>query len=391
MNKRFSSTFSLLMVLTALYYPGINAVLVDLFEKSVITHYFLGVSFPTVFLLMIINVSALFKLGACRISTQQMCFAGAFILFILLSCVNDPEFGYKELLYPFVMILPLSILLIAEKENICVEPGRFISYNFFLLLSVCVGLILLLDGSIVLRASLSHLNANSYSGYGAYLLFASMLFYSRDSFMKTLWASIGVFISVYILVLGNSVGMTIISLAILCACTFVAPPFKDKRIYIGCIMLAMVFSFSAVKQNDRNETILQRSETLVSNTNSTLYDRLAVYKYAYMNAEEHFYFGAPFVLPNEIKTAHNIVVEAYLIGGVFVALSFLIIIFKSSVLWLQVLMSRNQAFLAFAMLYFFSLIEAFFRGRIVFSVTLLGLIALSMDKLLRNEFVSVKK
>jgi hypothetical protein len=283
--------------------------------------------------------------------------------------------------------LPSTIISTACINCLISSQRYFIRLNITILAAICALLIVFTPANIELRASLPHLNANTYSTFGAYLLLATVTYPSTK-----LWGhfiSLGcILLALAVLSYANSVGISLILLLTLIFALFSRSSNQTKGLVLLSIFMVIATIFFS-KFNEQEITISDRAITLVTNTSSTMYDRWAVYKYAVQNFWDHFFIGSYYYLPG-ILTAHNVVIEIFLISGFFGAALFCYLAFISSLRWLAALTKGNEALNFIALLYFFSLVEALFRGRLVYSVLLVVLMAASFDRSFA-KFINEKK
>ncbi len=371
-----------------LCYAAINAIAVEITAKLGFEFEILGYQLVTYFCVLCLNIAAL---RACtkgiHFSALHKYFALYFLAFIFLSIKNDPEWITKDFLYLLFMVLPSTIIFLGHMSHIINNQKFFITPNLIALFVVCAMLIILIPDSIALRASLPHLNANTYSTFGAYLILGCIACNKENagSFVIILPCTL---LAIVVLGYANSVGITLILIGLITFLFFGCMKLQS-RMYLCLSFFLLIGAFCFSRLNDQNISLIDRANTLVTNPSSTLYDRLSVYKYAGENFWDHFFVGSLYSLP-DIHTAHNILIEIFLITGFFGALIFCYFLFISFIRWLKALNSGNESLTFIALLYFFSFFESLFRGRVVYSVLLISLIAASFDSSF-VKFLSLKQ
>jgi hypothetical protein len=389
--------FEWMAFILALYYSAINALSVEISMQAGFDFKFLGYKLTTIFWILLINIAAIrIYISGVQFSGLQKSLAFFLVVFTFLSIQHDFEWILKDVLYLLFIILPSTIISIACINCLISSQRYFIRLNVTTLAAICALLIVFTPANIELRASLPHLNANTYSTFGAYLLLATVTYPSTK--LWRYFISLGcILLALAVLSYANSVGITLILLSTLIFALFSRLNKQTKGLILLSIFMVIATIFFSKyinkiylpKFNQQEITISDRAITLVTNTSSTMYDRLEVYKYVVQNFWDHFFIGSYYYLPG-IHTAHNVVIEIFLISGFFGAALFCYLTFISSLRWLSALTKGNEAINFIALLYFFSLVEALFRGRLVYSVLLVVLMAASFDRSFA-KFINEKK
>jgi hypothetical protein len=365
-------------VIFVLCYSAINAIAVEFASKVGLNYEILGYQLATYLCVLCVNIGAL---RACRrgihFSTLHKYFALYVVAFIFLSIKHYPDWISKDFLYLLFMVLPSNIIFLGYINCIIYSQKFFITPNLIALFNICVMLIILIPDNIPLRASLPHLNANTYSTFGAYLMLG-IIAYRKEKVENYALALPCAVAAIAVLSYANSVGITLILFAVMVFAFFTRMSLKS-RVFHAFSFFLLIGAFCFSRFNNQNIRLIDRAETLVSNHSSTLYDRLFVYKYAGENFWNHFFVGSLYSLP-DIHTAHNILIEIFLITGFFGVIIFCYFVFISFSRWSRALISGNQSLIFIALLYFFSFFESLFRGRFVYSVLLIALMAASFDR-----------
>lgn len=376
-RKKINRTIKCLAFLLVLYYPAINAILIEIATKLDLDCKFYNYSITTYFCLLLINISAIWIcIRGIHFSGLQKLLAIFIIGFVYLSIQHDSEWILKDFLYLLFIILPSTIISIDYIKSQTDNAKFFNRFNVILLGVICSFLIILSPSSIELRASLPHLNANTYAAFGAYLFLAGVV-YPTSRPGSYLIILICISLALGVLSYANSVGITLILLISLIFSLFSGLSTNRKKIILVSIMLLLgVFNLS--RFNEQKISLLDRAETLIKNDSSTLYDRILVYQYTLQNFWDHFFIGKYYYFP-DIHTAHNIFIEIFLITGFFGLSFFCSLVIVSSYKWLLALKSGNEAIIFIALIYIFSLFEALFRGRLVYSVLFVALISVSLN------------
>lgn len=358
-----------------LYYSAINAVVVEIAMKVGFDFQILGFKITTYVCILLINIAAIrIYIRGVHFSNLQKLFALYITVFILLSIRHDPNWILKDFLYIVFITLPSIVISMVNINFLISYQKYFIRINIIALGIICALLIILSPNNIELRASLQHLNANTYSTFGAYLLLSAIA-YPNHRIGGYLTSLSCIILALGVLSYANSVGITLILLGTLFFALFSGLKRESKGLACLSILLLIATTYFS-KSNVQKISIIDRAETLVKNTSSTLYDRLSVYDYVVQNYWDHFFIGSNYNLQG-IITAHNIFIEIFLISGFFGATIFILFTIISSLRWLKALTRGNEALIYIALLYIFSLVEALFRGRLVYSVLLMTLMAAS--------------
>lgn len=380
-----------------LYYSAINAIAVEILMKVGFDFKLMGYKLTTYFWVLLINIAAiLIYKRVTHFSGLQKSFAFFVVAFIFLSIQHDSEWVLKDFLYLLFIMLPSTIISMVCINSLICSQKYFMGLNIVVLNIICSLLTILTPVIIDLRASLPHLNANTYSTFGAYLLLASIT-YPSTKIRSYLISLSGILLALGVLFYANSVGITLILCITLILAAFSGLSRQKKGlVYLSlCMLLAIIYfpKFLAInylpKFNEQQATIGDRAITLVTNTSSTLYDRLSVYKYVVQNFWDHFFIGSYYYFP-DIHTAHNVLVEIFLISGILGFAFFCFLVFIASLRWFAALTRGNEAIIFIALLYFFSFLESLFRGRLVYSVLLVALMAASFNRSFA-KFITEKK
>ena len=395
--KIFYCPLGFMAFFLVLYYSAINAITVEILMKVGFDFKFMGYKLTTYFWILLINIAAIrIYMRGTNFSGLQKSFTFFVVAFIFLSIQHDSEWVLKDFLYLLFIILPSTIISMVCINSLIASQKYFMGLNIVVLGIICSLLIILTPDIIELRASLLHLNANTYSTFGVYLLLASIV-YPSTKIRSYLISLGGILLALGVLFYANSVGITLILCITLIFAAFSGLSRQKKGlVYFSLCMLLVIINFPKFlannylpKFNEKQATIGDRAVSLVTNTSSTLYDRLSVYKYVVLNFWDHFFIGSYYYF-SDIRTAHNVLVEIFLISGIFGFAFFCFLVFMSSLRWYAALSRGNEAIIFFALLYFFSFLEALFRGRLVYSVLLIVLMAASFNSSFA-KFITEKK
>jgi hypothetical protein len=345
-----------------IFYPVFNAIFYEIIKFYFPKQFLLVYGYSVTTLIIICLISLFFiktiKNNFLILNKQSLInkFTLIYLLIILIffifylisdfyynSTINNYYIGNKLYFYFLFLIIPSIYLVI----NCAINRIKFYELTnkiYLKLLLLLIFVIIIINYKYEGRLSLEKLNPNSVALYLG-ILYIYLMNFDWEIFESKIYLVLSLAVKsliLYLISLTSSIGISIALLIAISIEAFSSNSFKNKEylLYIVLLLISVFFikisfpgsinntasinSFETEFYDDKIDlSLFERTINSLNRSDSTLYDRLEVYKKAIEEFKKLNLFGGGFDVGG-IMSPHNIFLEAFFIGGVFL---FLILFF----------------------------------------------------------------